>query len=177
MWICFSKRMPGLTPLFSSIGSTEPSSEPLRIQTDLFCSATTSLRRCQTSLKKRYPQSDALSGLAFPTLQTCGSPSMQVLQSWLRSWLFKNIINGWIRRRTWIDGMGTLSHFQRKKGEYSSHWTGNAYNRIVSEHYKSFVWRVWEKTGCLITADGSDDAKIYIYSPRDSQRTRCSRHC
>lgn len=41
-----------------------------------------------------------------------------------------------------------------------SHWTGNAYNRIVSEHYKSFVWRVWEKTGCLITADGSDDAKI-----------------
>lgn len=30
----------------------------------------------------------------------------------------------------------------------------------MSEHYKSFVWRVWEKTGCLITADGSDDAKI-----------------
>lgn len=115
MWMCFSKRMPELTPLFASIGSTEPSSEPLRIQADLFCSATTSLRRCQTSLKKRYPQSEALSGLAFPTLQTCGSPSMQVLLSWLRSWLYKNIINGWIRRRTRIDSMGTLTIFSERK--------------------------------------------------------------
>ena len=41
-----------------------------------------------------------------------------------------------------------------------SHWIGAAYKNISSKEYKSFGWRMFEKTGCLITADGSDNDKI-----------------
>ena len=38
-------------------------------------------------------------------------------------------------------------------------WVGNAYFKLTSD-YKSYIWRMWEKTGCLTTADGSEDKKI-----------------
>ena len=37
---------------------------------------------------------------------------------------------------------------------------GNAYQKLISDDYDDFRWRLFEKTGCLITADGSGDAKI-----------------
>ena len=37
---------------------------------------------------------------------------------------------------------------------------GAAYKKISSSEYQSFRWRMFEKTGCLITAAGSDNDKI-----------------
>lgn len=41
-----------------------------------------------------------------------------------------------------------------------SEWVGNANKKMQDKTYDKFRWRCFEKTGCLITADGSDDSKI-----------------
>ena len=41
-----------------------------------------------------------------------------------------------------------------------THWVGEAYQRLMSDEYAQTRWRSFEKTGCLITADGSEDHKI-----------------
>ena len=40
-----------------------------------------------------------------------------------------------------------------------THWVGEAYNRLSGEEYGASRYRCFEETGCLITADGSDDHK------------------
>ena len=42
-----------------------------------------------------------------------------------------------------------------------THWAGNAYRKLCDSRYDNFRWRLFEKTGCLITADGSEDAKVF----------------
>ena len=39
-------------------------------------------------------------------------------------------------------------------------WVGEAYEKIKSSDYDHFRWRCFQKTGCLITADGSEDNEI-----------------
>ena len=39
-------------------------------------------------------------------------------------------------------------------------WAGNAYRQLNRPSYEKFRWRLFEKTGCLITANGSEDDKI-----------------
>ena len=39
-------------------------------------------------------------------------------------------------------------------------WAGNAYHQLNRPSYEKFWWRLFEKTGCLITVDGSEDGKI-----------------
>jgi len=41
-----------------------------------------------------------------------------------------------------------------------THWVGNAYNQLMSDEYSKTRYRCFEKTGCLITVDGSEDDKI-----------------
>ena len=41
-----------------------------------------------------------------------------------------------------------------------AHWVGEAHERLQSEEYNKTPYRCYEKTGCLITADDSNDAKI-----------------
>ena len=41
-----------------------------------------------------------------------------------------------------------------------THWVGNAYRKLTSSKYNSFRWRMFEKAGHLITADGSEGKKI-----------------
>ena len=41
-----------------------------------------------------------------------------------------------------------------------SHWLGEAHRKIVNTVYDRVRYRSFEKTGCLITADGSEDSKI-----------------
>eukprot|EP00795_Rhopilema_esculentum_P014944 gene14944-biopygen848 len=48
----------------------------------------------------------------------------------------------------------------KKRRILITHWVGEAYNRLSSESYASSRYRCFEKTGCLITADGSEDKKI-----------------
>ena len=40
-------------------------------------------------------------------------------------------------------------------------WAGNAYCQLNRPSYDKFSWGLFEKTGCLIAADGSEDNKIY----------------
>ena len=41
-----------------------------------------------------------------------------------------------------------------------SHWCGNAYRKLTSSKYDDFRRRLFTKTGCLITADGTEDHLI-----------------
>ena len=38
-----------------------------------------------------------------------------------------------------------------------TNWAGNSYRRSTKSSYDVFRWRLFEKTGCLINADGSED--------------------
>ena len=39
-------------------------------------------------------------------------------------------------------------------------WVGEAFETIKSSDYDHFRWRCFEKTGCLLTADGSNDENV-----------------
>ena len=39
-------------------------------------------------------------------------------------------------------------------------WAGDAYKKLLSPTYDSFRSRLFQKTGCLMTSDGSDDDKV-----------------
>ncbi len=41
-----------------------------------------------------------------------------------------------------------------------THWIGEAYNRFLSSENDASRYCCFEKTSCLITADGSEDCKI-----------------
>ncbi|MEO0683927.1 MAG: hypothetical protein AAFY76_02490 [Cyanobacteria bacterium J06649_11] len=41
-----------------------------------------------------------------------------------------------------------------------THWVGNAYQKLIGPAYDNFRWRMFQKTGCLITANGEEDNLI-----------------
>ncbi len=41
-----------------------------------------------------------------------------------------------------------------------THWIGSAWNTLCGADYANLRARCWEKTGCLMTADGSKDERI-----------------
>ena len=41
-----------------------------------------------------------------------------------------------------------------------TNWAGEAWKKLTSAKYESLLRQCWERTGCLITADGSEDEKI-----------------
>ena len=41
-----------------------------------------------------------------------------------------------------------------------THWTGHPYRNLIESRYDNFRWRLFENNDCLITADGSEDAKV-----------------
>ena len=38
-----------------------------------------------------------------------------------------------------------------------THWAGEAYSKLCLPEYDDLRWRIFVRTGCLLTADGSDD--------------------
>ena len=48
-------------------------------------------------------------------------------------------------------------------------WSGQAYRTIMTEEPNSFRYRLFQKTGCLVTADGSDDDKVQPGDLKDNQ--------
>ena len=79
--------------------------------------------------------------------------------------LVKTLVNQ--AHRDWLDhdenlekwlGKGLLSAKERRI--LITHWVGQAWDRVTGADYKSSLWRFFQKTGCLITADGSEDALI-----------------
>ena len=80
--------------------------------------------------------------------------------------LLKRLVNQ--KFHAWLDSdenadrwYGNVDSFSAKERRILiTHWAGDAYDQLVSPEYDAFRKRLWEKTGCLITADGSDDSKI-----------------
>ena len=68
----------------------------------------------------------------------------------------------------WLDKEENAEKWYGNDGDFSAKdrrilitlWAGNAYEKLISKEYDNFRWRLFEKTGCLITADGSEDEKI-----------------
>ena len=68
----------------------------------------------------------------------------------------------------WLDKEDNAEKWYGNEGQFSAKdrrifiplWAGNAYEKLISEEYDSFRWRLFEKTVCLITANGLKDKKI-----------------
>ena len=58
----------------------------------------------------------------------------------------------------WCGNEGSFTASERRV--LITHWVGDAYNLLISEKYADFIRKMWERTGCLITADGSEDHLI-----------------
>ena len=75
-------------------------------------------------------------------------------------------MHGWMMALTQKSGMATrvLSHQDNQKERRilitHIYWIGEAYEKLTSVKYDHLRLRVWEKTGCMITADESDDQLI-----------------
>jgi len=41
-----------------------------------------------------------------------------------------------------------------------THWVGDAYRALIDERYDNFRREIFERTGCLLTADGSGDKLV-----------------
>ena len=52
-----------------------------------------------------------------------------------------------------------------------SGWSGQAYRTMMTEDFNSFRYRLFQKTGCLVTADSSDDNKVQPGDLKDNQVT------
>ena len=80
--------------------------------------------------------------------------------------LLKTLINH--KLTSWLEGeenadrwYGNSTGFTAKERRILiSNWAGEAYNVLVGQKYEKFCYHQFEKTGCLITADGSEDTKI-----------------
>ena len=80
--------------------------------------------------------------------------------------ILKTIIN--TKFSTWLEDDTNSTRWYGEGESFSakerriliSQWAGDAYGELVGEKYDRFRWRQFEKTGCLITADGSEDEKI-----------------
>ena len=68
-------------------------------------------------------------------------------------------------QRKWLDDKenakkwyGCESSFSTKERRILiTHWAGEAHNKLLSSEYDNLRLRVWQKTGCLMTANGSED--------------------
>lgn len=71
-------------------------------------------------------------------------------------------------QRRWLDDDNNTEKWYGHDSSFTSkerrilitHWIGEAYEKLTSAEYDHLGLRVWQKTGCLITADGSDDQLI-----------------
>jgi hypothetical protein len=48
-----------------------------------------------------------------------------------------------------------------------THWCGEAWKKLMTDEYHQFLFHAWQKTGCLLTADGSDDNLVEPEGFRD----------
>ena len=106
----------------------------------------------------------ALRGLAWfgePGATDMWKPVDRGYASTLKA-LIKNEFFNWLdddeNMKKWY---GEDSHITAsEKRILVTHWVGNAYRKLKSSKYDSFRWRMFEKTGWLITEDGNEDEKI-----------------
>ena len=73
-----------------------------------------------------------------------------------------------IEHRDWLDDEDNADRWFCNSTPFSakerriliSHWAGNAWEKLCEPKYDRLRMKCWVNTGCLITADGSDDNKI-----------------
>ena len=71
-------------------------------------------------------------------------------------------------QRRWLDNEKNAEKWYGHDNSFSSkerriliaHWVGEAYKKLNSSEYNHLWLQVWQKTGCLITADETDDDLI-----------------
>ena len=74
--------------------------------------------------------------------------------------------NRWLEEDDIETGIPNIDRWNEKKLSCSerriliTEWVGNAVDALNHSNYDNFRWRCFEKTGILITADGSEDEKI-----------------
>ena len=64
---------------------------------------------------------------------------------------------------------GTESFTASERRVLLTKWIGDAYRKLIDGKWDSFRNRMFEKTGCLITADGSGDSQIQPEGLKDYQ--------
>ena len=72
------------------------------------------------------------------------------------------------KHRMWLDESENVDRWYENQTPYTAmdrrilitHWVGDAWETLCGPNYEHLSKRCWETTGCLITADGSDDDKI-----------------
>ena len=105
-----------------------------------------------------------MNGLVWYGLKN-GTDLWQVVDAGVAQ-LLKNLIA--IEHNEWLDKdeNADLWFCHEKKFTASerriliTHWSGKAWEKLTSPKYNSFMRNCWQKTGCLMTADGSDDKLI-----------------
>ena len=74
------------------------------------------------------------------------------------------------KHRSWLDEGENAEHWYGHGQPFPAgerrilitHWVGEAWNILSGPDYDHLRQRCWEKTGCLMTADGSEDVKISL---------------
>lgn len=118
----------------------------------------------QTSAQfKEYISS--LSGLVWYGLKN-GTDLWQVVDAGIAQML--KVLTG-IEHNEWLDQDDNADRWFSHENKFTAserrilitHWTGDAWEKLISSpKYESFIKKCWQKTGCLITANGSDDKLI-----------------
>ena len=79
----------------------------------------------------------------------------------------KNATDIWQSVDGGVDRILMIGHEQQDWLEYAkrrriliTQWVGEVYSKLCSPEYDNLRWRCFERTCCLITADGSDDHLI-----------------
>ena len=68
----------------------------------------------------------------------------------------------------WLDDDDNAERWYGNERPYSakerrisiSHWAGEAYKKLCNTEHDAFRLKIWQKTGCLMTANGTDDDKV-----------------
>jgi hypothetical protein len=70
--------------------------------------------------------------------------------------------------KRWLDEEDNADRWYGQQAHFSAmerrilitHWVGNAWRQLCGPDYEHLRLRCWQKTGCLMTADGSEDEHI-----------------
>ena len=71
---------------------------------------------------------------------------------------FYNWLDGKENADRWYGADKTFSASERRI--LITQWAGNAYQSMLNEKWDPYRYRLFQKTGCLLTADGSDDQLV-----------------
>ena len=84
-----------------------------------------------------------------------------------------------LEHRNWLDGDNNADRWCNHEEPFTAserrilitHWAGEAWEKLISSKYEHLMGSCWTKTGCLMTADGSEDhlkpegVKDYVVLP------------